>query len=60
MLRIDLALADARDRQAAFRRPARPFRQHARTRGARRLLGAWIVRLGRVVTGHPATTTRLA
>ena len=60
MLRIDLALAEARDRQAALRQHARPFPRRARSNAARRALGAWIVRLGRVIAGRPATTARLA
>ena len=60
MLRIDIALAEARERQATLRRPARQFRRRARSKTARRVLGSWIVRLGRVVAGHPAATARTA
>ena len=60
MLRIDLALAEARDRQAALRRPARVAIRPARPNAARRLLGVWIVRFGWAVAGSRASAARLA
>jgi hypothetical protein len=60
MLRIDLVLQEARDRQAALR----PARRHAvlaaRPNAIRRLVGGWLVRAGRVVAGHPTAHARLA
>jgi len=60
MLRIDLALTEARDRQAALRRPARLPLRPARSSAARRVLGVWIVRLGWAVAGSRASAARPA
>lgn len=59
MVRIDLALEEARDRQAALR-PSPRLPRTARPNALRRQLGVWIVRLGRAVAGHPAARARLA
>ncbi len=55
MLRTDLALQEACDRQAALRRHTDSVRRQARSGPVRRRVGAWIVRLGRAVAGRPAT-----
>ena len=60
MRHIDLALSEARDRQAALRHPAHPRLPRARPNVARRLLGVWIVRFGWAVTGSRASAARLA
>lgn len=55
MLRIELALQQAHDRQAALRRPASERPHSRRPNAARRLVGAWLVRLGRAVAGRPSS-----
>ena len=59
MLRIDLVLQEARDRQAALR-PSRRLARAARANTFRRRIGAWLVRAGRAVAGHPSAHARLA
>jgi len=60
MLRIDLLLAEAREREAALRHSAHPRLARARPNAIRRTLGAWIVRRGRAVAGRPTSVARLA
>jgi hypothetical protein len=60
MLHIDLALDEARDRQAALRHPVCAPRASSRPNAVRRLLGVWIVRLGWAVAGGRAAAARLA
>ncbi len=59
MLRIELVLQEARDRQASLR-PSRRLAAASRPNLVRRLVGGWIVRVGRAVAGHPAAHARLA
>ena len=56
MIRIDLALQEAHDRQAALRSPAGRSRPPRRPNSVRRHIGVWIVRFGRVVGGRPSPT----
>ena len=56
MFRIDLALQEASDRQAALRRSARLLPRR-RPSSRRRQVGAWIVRVGRVVAGRSGSRT---
>jgi deoxycytidylate deaminase len=54
MFRIDVALHEARDRQAALRRASAMALLARRPATLRRQLGAWLVRTGRVI-GGPST-----
>jgi hypothetical protein len=57
---MDLVLQEARDRQASLRPSRRLVHRPTRPNAARRLVGAWIVRLGHAVAGRPAAHARLA